>query len=51
VSRGAFGFVLGDVAGKGPPAALLTAVLQGIFAVHVHLGGAPAEILTQVNQL
>ena len=29
---GSFGFALGDVSGKGPPAALLTAVLQGIFA-------------------
>ena len=29
---GAFGFALGDVAGKGPPAALLSAMMQGIFA-------------------
>ena len=28
----AFGFALGDVAGKGPPAALLSAMMQGIFA-------------------
>ncbi len=35
---GAFGFGLGDVAGKGPPAALLSALVQGIIAgaVHVH---------------
>ncbi len=29
---GAFGFALGDVAGKGPPAALLSAMMQGMFA-------------------
>ena len=28
---GSFGFALGDVSGKGPPAALLTAMFQGIF--------------------
>jgi serine phosphatase RsbU (regulator of sigma subunit) len=46
----AFGFVLGDVAGKGPPAALLTAVLQGIFAVHAYQTRAPAETLDHVNR-
>jgi steroid delta-isomerase-like uncharacterized protein len=50
LTNGAFGFVLGDVAGKGPPAALLTAVLQGIFAVHAYLGGSPAQTLQQVNR-
>ncbi len=30
--EGAFGFALGDVAGKGPPAALLSAMMQGMFA-------------------
>src|SRR5687768_2600247 len=29
---GSFAFTLGDVAGKGPPAALLSALLQGLFA-------------------
>ena len=28
-----FGFTLGDVAGKGPPAALMSALMQGMFAV------------------
>jgi pSer/pThr/pTyr-binding forkhead associated (FHA) protein len=32
LSDGSFGFALGDVAGKGPPAALLSAMMQGIFA-------------------
>jgi serine phosphatase RsbU (regulator of sigma subunit) len=48
---GAFGFVLGDVAGKGPPAALLAGVLQGILAGHAPSGGTPAETLTHVNQV
>ena len=32
MSDGSLGFALGDVAGKGPPAALLSAMMQGIFA-------------------
>jgi len=41
--------VLGDVAGKGPPAALLTAVLQGIFAANADSGFTPAETMGRVN--
>jgi len=47
--EGNFGFVLADVAGKGPPAALLTAVLQGIFGAHVTAGISPAETMARVN--
>ena len=36
--NGAFGFAVGDVAGKGAPAALLTAVLQGVFASQASVG-------------
>lgn len=50
LSGGEFAFALGDVAGKGAPAALLTAVLQGIFAAQVSNGGHPAETLSRVNQ-
>jgi predicted ester cyclase len=50
LSSGGFGFALGDVAGKGPPAGLLAAVLQGILAAHVDVGGAPAETLKRVNE-
>jgi steroid delta-isomerase-like uncharacterized protein len=50
LASGSFSFALGDVAGKGPPAALLTAVLQGIFAVYAHTGESPGETLTAVNQ-
>ena len=46
----AFGFTLGDVAGKGPPAALLSALVQGMFASQVH-GFAPAAFTTVANQV
>ena len=46
---GDFGFALGDVAGKGPPAALLTAALQGLFTAHASSEGGPAATLTRVN--
>jgi steroid delta-isomerase-like uncharacterized protein len=46
----AVGFVVGDVSGKGPPAALLTAVLQGILAVHAYGSDSPAVTIERVNQ-
>ena len=46
---GTFSFVLGDVAGKGPPAALLSAMLQGIFAANAGLGFTPAQTVARVN--
>ena len=39
LSGGAFGFALGDVTGKGPPAALVTAMIQGIFGSTRERGG------------
>ncbi len=51
LSSGALAFTLGDIAGKGPPAALLAAVLQGILRGHAHLGGTPAETMTHVNEV
>jgi len=47
---GAFGLVLGDVSGKGPPAALLAAMVLGIFAVQAFSGDSPAEALANVNR-
>ena len=47
---GDFGFALGDVAGKGPPAALLTAALQGLFTAHASSEGGPAATLARVNR-
>ena len=47
---GSFGFALGDVSGKGPPAALLTAVLQGIFSALAFALVEPRDMLTRVNR-
>jgi serine phosphatase RsbU (regulator of sigma subunit) len=47
---GAFGFAVGDVAGKGAPAALLTAVIQGVFSSQAQTGVPPSETLSRVNQ-
>jgi serine phosphatase RsbU (regulator of sigma subunit) len=47
---GSFGFALGDVSGKGPPAALLTAMLQGMFSTQAFAPVEPAEMLTRVNR-
>ena len=49
---GRLGFALGDVAGKGPPAAILAAMVQGIFTTNVSADGAqsPAATLTRVNR-
>jgi len=44
-----FSFVLADVAGKGPPAALLTAMLQGIFSAHAYSGSTTAHTMARVN--
>ena len=44
-----FGFALGDVAGKGPPAALLTAVLQGIMAGQAQSDLSPSETMRRIN--
>ncbi len=44
------GFALGDVAGKGPSAAILAAMVQGIFTTHVDADDGPAATLSRVNQ-
>jgi serine phosphatase RsbU (regulator of sigma subunit) len=49
VADDALGFTLGDVAGKGPPAALLAAAVQSIFAAQASLLGDPAETMTRIN--
>jgi sigma-B regulation protein RsbU (phosphoserine phosphatase) len=46
---GLFGFALGDVAGKGPPAALLSAMMQGIFAAQATNTEGPATTVARVN--
>jgi len=47
-TSGRMGFALGDVAGKGPPAAILAAMVQGILATHADEG--PAATLNRVNE-
>jgi len=48
-SNGALGFALGDVAGKGPPAALLSAMMQGIFAAQAASSDPPSLTVGRVN--
>jgi serine phosphatase RsbU (regulator of sigma subunit) len=50
-ANGAFAFCLGDVAGKGPPAALLAAELQGILAAQSQHGETPAQVVSALNRL
>ncbi|HEX7077389.1 MAG TPA: SpoIIE family protein phosphatase [Candidatus Eisenbacteria bacterium] len=47
---GRVGFALADVAGKGPPAALLAAMVQGILDSHARRGDGPAATLARVNE-
>jgi serine phosphatase RsbU (regulator of sigma subunit)/pSer/pThr/pTyr-binding forkhead associated (FHA) protein len=49
MSDGSLGFALGDVAGKGPPAALLSAMMQGIFAAQAATNDAPSQTIARVN--
>ena len=49
VSDTEFGFALGDVAGKGPPAALLAAVVQSNFGALASVTREPAELMTRLN--
>ena len=46
---GSLGFALGDVAGKGPPAALLSAMMQGMFAAQAASSEGPAQAISRVN--
>ena len=49
LADGGFGFALGDVSGKGPPAALLGALLQGNLAAQTTIASGPADALSSVN--
>jgi sigma-B regulation protein RsbU (phosphoserine phosphatase) len=40
-----------DVSGKGAPAALLTAVIQGVLAAQASSGGGPAFTLARINEV
>lgn len=47
---GGFAFALGDVAGKGPPAALLSALVQGILTALGRISQGPAVTVSHVNE-
>jgi serine phosphatase RsbU (regulator of sigma subunit) len=49
VSDTEFGFALGDVAGKGPPAAILAAVVQSNFGALASVTHEPAEMMLRLN--
>jgi phosphoserine phosphatase RsbU/P len=44
-------FAVADVSGKGAPAALLTAVIQGVLAAQASSGGGPASTLSRINEV
>jgi phosphoserine phosphatase RsbU/P len=46
---GSLAFALGDVAGKGPPAALLAAVVQSNFVAQASVGTDPGQTTARVN--
>ena len=47
--EGELGFALGDVAGKGPPAAILAAVVQSNFVAQAPVGADPAQTMSRIN--
>jgi serine phosphatase RsbU (regulator of sigma subunit) len=47
---GIFGFTLGDVAGKGPSAALLAVAVESNFAAHAPVTADPADTMTRINR-
>ena len=51
LADGRFAFGLGDVTGKGPAAALLTALVQGILAAQPWSTGGPDQVIASVNRV
>src|SRR5262245_50920890 len=50
VGESGLGFGLGDVAGKGPPAALLAAAVQTNFAAQAPVSKDPADTMARINR-
>jgi serine phosphatase RsbU (regulator of sigma subunit) len=50
-SDGGLAFVVADVAGKGTSAALLTAVVQGLFAAEADGAKRPSDVIASVNRI
>jgi serine phosphatase RsbU (regulator of sigma subunit)/pSer/pThr/pTyr-binding forkhead associated (FHA) protein len=48
--EGSFGFILGDVAGKGPAAALLASAALGMFSAEATYQQSAALVLTRLNR-
>jgi len=48
--NGQFGFILGDVAGKGSPAALLAAAALGMFSAEATYQGCASPVLAKLNK-
>jgi phosphoserine phosphatase RsbU/P len=48
--NGGLAFAIGDVAGKGTSAALLTAVIQGLFTSEVEARDEPGTIIARINR-
>ena len=46
---GQFGFIVGDVAGKGAPAALLAAAVLGMFSAEATYQTSPAPLIARLN--
>src|SRR5262249_43739217 len=44
-----FGFIVGDVAGKGSPAALLAAAVLGMFSAEATYQASPSPLITRLN--
>jgi sigma-B regulation protein RsbU (phosphoserine phosphatase) len=51
VGDGLLGIALGDVAGKGMPAALLMASTRSMLRQQAKTGASPAEVLTHLNDI
>ena len=51
MSDGTFGFLVGDVAGKGPAAALLTSKIMGLFSAFATSGSEPADTMAHINRV
>lgn len=47
---GGFGFIIADVAGKGSPAALLSAALVGMFSAEASYHASAAAVLERMNR-
>jgi serine phosphatase RsbU (regulator of sigma subunit)/pSer/pThr/pTyr-binding forkhead associated (FHA) protein len=48
---GVFGLGIGDITGKGPPAALLTALVQGLLAAESFTALKPDEVIALINRV